>query len=59
MFFLLEHKASSNAGMIFWLRRVHQMLGGQFLWGQDIFLLGEALKFGLIFQKFSLKLLKY
>ena len=51
--------AISNACRIFWLRVVRQTCGGPFLEGRDqIFLLGEALKFGGIFQRFALKLLK-
>ena len=50
----------SNACRIFRLRGVHQMIGGGpiFRGGNKILLLGKALKFGVIFQKYALKLIK-
>ena len=44
----------------FSVEKVRQIFGGPFFEGRDkILVLGEALKFGEIFKKFALKLLKY
>ena len=52
-------KLSSNACSIFRLRGVRQMFGGQiFLEWKEILLLGKALKFGVILQKYSLNLIE-
>ena len=49
----------SNASRIFRLREVRQMFGGPiFREWNEIFLLGKVLKFGVIFQKYALKLIK-
>ena len=50
---------SRNACWIFRLRGgVRQMFGGSFFEWNEILLLGKALKFGVIFQKYALKLIK-
>ena len=50
----------SNLCRIFRLRGVHKMFGGGpiFRGGNEILLLGRALKFGVIFQKYALKLIE-
>ena len=50
---------SSNLCRTFRFRAVHKILGGPIFRGwNEILLLGKALKFGVIFQKYALKLIK-
>ena len=57
---ILRYSFISNLCRIFRLRGVHKMFGGGpiFRGWNEILLLGKALKFGVIFQKLALKLIK-
>ena len=54
------HHNFSNLCRIFRLRGVHKMFGGGpiFRGRKEILLLGKAVKFVVIFQKYALKLIK-
>ena len=55
-----EYHISSNLCRIFRLKGVHKMFGGGpiFRGWNEFLLLGKALKFGVICQKYALKLIK-